>query len=417
MSKTIVISLCSTLDPLSGHGLRATRIAKSLAKTGYQVKLIGFSCHPIDATAEAFRKEFQQLSSRISTIPLELEEKQYKLFEEYFSNTYMEIVRAFRLLPATFEYNLLIERIKPSILTICSGHPIFRFSSNILNSAKLVIDLQDILFETAAYMRGWSTKHLFSIVLRILEVSQLKSSEGIITVSWSIANYLQNLLKGKKIIVCPNAPSINELLSLDVMLDVDNTPLVNYVKNSSKIKLVYLGKLEPRIRGLEELCKAIAELPQRIKEKFLFIFIGDGILKTYIQNYLSSNDVNVILPGRLQRREALTVAKFCDAALLPYPITKLINIQGALPSKLFEYVYLGLPIIMPRLPDSLRVAGSLAVCYNNITELKQILSNFYDFCFVDERAREEAKKRLLREYTWDAFEKKLIEFYEKLIQS
>ncbi|HZK76703.1 MAG TPA: glycosyltransferase [Candidatus Kapabacteria bacterium] len=110
--------------------------------------------------------------------------------------------------------------------------------------------------------------------------------------------------------------------------------------------LVYVGGLQEG-RGLEILLKALSLLPPTIVHVLL---IGDGILRPQLERNRSELGIESIVhfAGALPSDEALRLAAACDVGLsLIEPISR--SYELALPSKLFEYMMCGIPVVSSRL--------------------------------------------------------------------
>lgn len=107
------------------------------------------------------------------------------------------------------------------------------------------------------------------------------------------------------------------------------------VNSSPTIKMVYAGLLGIA-QGLVELCKNI-ELPS----DFVFHIYGSGPEKESLKAYLKSSGKNIIYKGSLSRKQLHKELIHYDLTIIP--LVK--RIYGSVPSKIFEYSRLGLPLL------------------------------------------------------------------------
>ncbi len=93
------------------------------------------------------------------------------------------------------------------------------------------------------------------------------------------------------------------------MHDIDNIAknLKISAKYTDKIIITFVGRLY-KWKGVEQSILAIKNLPLVIKEKIVFIIIGDGEDFLNLKK-LSSSEPNVKLFGKLQREEAISILK------------------------------------------------------------------------------------------------------------
>jgi len=106
---------------------------------------------------------------------------------------------------------------------------------------------------------------------------------------------------------------------------------------SQKILLFYAGLLGVA-QGVLEVCEKM-ELAQL---NFEFHIFGDGAEKAQIEKYIKQHpEKNIVFHGMLERSELLTRLESFDVALVPLKT----RIYGSVPSKIFEYSALGIPIL------------------------------------------------------------------------
>ena len=108
-------------------------------------------------------------------------------------------------------------------------------------------------------------------------------------------------------------------------------------ESETKIKLFYAGLLGVA-QGVLELCEKMDTRDLNIA----FHIFGDGAEKVAIENYIKSHtEKNIIFHGMLDRKELIKRLALFDIALVPLKT----RIYGSVPSKIFEYSGLGLPIL------------------------------------------------------------------------
>ncbi len=105
---------------------------------------------------------------------------------------------------------------------------------------------------------------------------------------------------------------------------------------------VYLGGLQQG-RGLEKLIEAMNSSPYHL------LLIGDGNLRSRLEARAMSN---IHFAGSMQSDEALRVVAACNVGMsLIEPVS--LSYELALPSKHFEYMMCGIPIVSSRIPHVL----------------------------------------------------------------
>jgi glycosyltransferase involved in cell wall biosynthesis len=118
----------------------------------------------------------------------------------------------------------------------------------------------------------------------------------------------------------------------------------------SRFKVVYLGSLEAKIRGLDDLVMSIKFLvkSQGFKDITL-VFVGDGDMKNELIEFVRRLGLsqNVIFTGALPRNEAWKWLQIADVAVVPHK--KSLATEFTIPTKLFEYMAAGKVIIASNL--------------------------------------------------------------------
>lgn len=167
----------------------------------------------------------------------------------------------------------------------------------------------------------------------------LKHATLVTTIAESAKKYLFSLYK-RKIAVVPQG------------FDIAAMP---HRKSSTKKYIAgYLGAINGRL----DLDLLITVAKNLHKEKFLLIGKVENddnapLLNTKKFNRLL-NQKNVNWIGHLSRKKALEVLQECHVGLIPYDSSLLFN-QTSYPMKVFEYLWLGLPVLSCTLPELQRL--------------------------------------------------------------
>ena len=112
-------------------------------------------------------------------------------------------------------------------------------------------------------------------------------------------------------------------------------PKLSATLPSGKIRLVYAGLLGVA-QGILTLCKQL-ELPEQVE---LHLY-GSGTETEAIQEYIASSGKHIVYKGSLSRKRLHQELLDYDISLVPL----IKRIYGSVPSKIFEYAKLGLPMI------------------------------------------------------------------------
>lgn len=201
-------------------------------------------------------------------------------------------------------------------------------------------------------------------------------------------------------------------------IDVNNFPLVDELAVGTswldkKNEVCYVGGIS-KIRGIQEICEAMAIVKSNVRLNLCGLFI-EPTIEEKVKSGVGWFNVNEL--GFLDRPEVRDTYSRSVAGLVTlHPI---INYLDALPVKMFEYMSAGIPVIASDFPlwreiiegnqcgllvDPLnpeQIAEAIDYLVNNPEEAKQMGNN--------------GKMAVLSSYNWIAEEKKLTDFYAKIL--
>ncbi len=190
---------------------------------------------------------------------------------------------------------------------------------------KIILNVSD-LWPLAAIELNALKKDSFShSVSLFLEKYIYKKATVILGQSNEIITHIQQLFPEKPCYLYRNFP--DHEIQKPVFISNKNKP----------IKLFYAGLLGVA-QGVFELCKKMNLENLNIA----FHIFGDGAEKVQIENYIKENPLkNIYFHGMLERNELISGLSSFDIALVPLKT----RIYGSVPSKIFEYSTLGIPIL------------------------------------------------------------------------
>ncbi|WP_418510461.1 glycosyltransferase family 4 protein [Corallibacter sp.] len=187
---------------------------------------------------------------------------------------------------------------------------------------KLILNVSDLWpiagLELGAFKKNFSYK-----LLERIERFNYKKADLVLGQSEEILAHITSIFPEKNTFLYRNFP------------DFDPPKLVEKPTNHGKIKMVYAGLLGIA-QGIYKLC---TELDY---SNIQFHVYGAGAEKESIENLIATNpELDIVYHGEIARSEL-------HQALLQYDLTiiPLLNrIYGSVPSKIFEYGKLGLPML------------------------------------------------------------------------
>jgi glycosyltransferase involved in cell wall biosynthesis len=194
-----------------------------------------------------------------------------------------------------------------------------------LKRKKIILNVSDLWPLAAIELNALSADSFSHKVSLFLEKFIYKKSSLILGQSDEIITHVKTLLPEKKCHLYRNFPDHQ-------IADFKTTPTENQT-----IKLFYAGLLGVA-QGVLEVCEKM-NLENLNMEFHLF---GDGAEKVQIEAYIKDNpQKNIVFHGMLERHELISRLATFDVALVPLKT----RIYGSVPSKIFEYSALGIPIL------------------------------------------------------------------------
>ena len=195
-----------------------------------------------------------------------------------------------------------------------------------LKGKKIILNVSD-LWPLAAIELGALKAGTFSHKISLyFERFIYKKATVILGQSEEIVSHVKQMFPNKDCHLYRNFPD-HQLEGFEIKNNTDKP----------KIQLFYAGLLGVA-QGVLEVCEKmdIAHLD------FEFHIFGDGAEKSQIESYIKQHpEKNIIFHGMLERQELLSRLESFDVALVPLKT----RIYGSVPSKIFEYSAIGIPIL------------------------------------------------------------------------
>ncbi len=202
------------------------------------------------------------------------------------------------------------------------------------------------------------------------------------------------------------APAPQERADFRAKIGVDSTtPL-----------LAYTGLVLKEQRGLDQVLEALEFLPE-----YHLIVLGprhhknDARLMESAKNIGVETRVHLLEPVH-HSRVAPTI-RSCDVAIVPFQDATL-SYRYAMPNKLFEALFSGLPVCVSNLPDMREAVETLgrgrAMDQTNPKDIAATIAYLFENRASYTMTRE-AWADLVREFSWSAQEDKLYRLYQKLV--
>ena len=315
-----VLIITSYFPPETGAASnRIFHLADGLQQRGFKVSVIT----PLPNYPKG--KIFPEYKGKFKHTSIENDITIHRLWI-YASNSKNKLLRLFAMLSYSFSLIWFYTFNKiPKTVIVQSPPLLVAFTSMLFLKRKgrnLILNVSDLWpiagLELGAFKKGFSYT-----MLEKIERFNYKRASLIFGQSEEILEHVSSLFPEKETVLYRNYPDFEP-------------PIIDAAVTSSKrIKLVYAGLLGIA-QGIFKLCEHLEY------SNIEFHIYGAGAEKSKIETFIANNpDLPIIYHGEVTRDQL-------HQALMQYDITiiPLLNrIYGSVPSKIFEYARLGLPML------------------------------------------------------------------------
>ncbi len=216
-------------------------------------------------------------------------------------------------------------------------------------------------------------------------------------------------LKRENVICVPNTPDL-ELFVAGNELETND---------SNSFRLVYSGGIDP-LRGIQNVIPIVPEIVKLIPE-FEFVILGDGRYLQELKQLATSYHLEKVIDfkGFCSIEVMKDIIKSCHVGV--YPQLKYEGIDETMPTKLYQYCALGLPVISSdhTLPKEFIEQYDCGFTLNFETEKTKFVDVLFDLKHHELKRREmgaRGKNAIHQYYNWNATVIPLIEMYNQLVK-
>lgn len=315
-----VLIITSYFPPESGAASnRIFHLAEGLQKHDYDVTVVTpLPNYPTGKIFENYRGKFRHTSIKNQI-------KIHRLWI-YASNSKNKLSRLIAMLSYSFSLVwFFIWNPIPNKVIVQSPPLLVAFTCILFLRSKkrqLILNVSDLWpiagLELGAFKKNFSYK-----LLEHIEFFNYKHASMILGQSDEILSHIQTIVKDKKLFLYRNYPDF----------EIQNNPI--FQPSEGKIKIVYAGLL-----GIAQgIYRLVQELDYSTIELHIY---GAGAEQQLIENYIKNHPgLPLYYYGELSRSDLHQELLSYDLAIIPL----LNRIYGSVPSKLFEYARLGLPML------------------------------------------------------------------------
>jgi glycosyltransferase involved in cell wall biosynthesis len=378
----------------SPQDVRPRREAEALINAGYEVDMICLRLpdQPKKESVYGVNVYRVNMSKSRST-----KRKYITLYTKFF------ILAFFKLNKLFFKnrYDVIHVHNMPDFLVFLSVIPkIF--------GAKVVLDLHDPTPEMLMTKFSEGDESKLTKLLKWQEKMSIKFSHSVITTNKSFVDRF--VLRGcppEKINTVMNSPQ--ESVFTKAAANSQKKP------NENKFILMYHGLIVERY-GLEDLVNAVKLLKNKIPEIELVIY-GDGeyvpVLLKIIEE-LRLNDT-ITYFGTLSLDEIAKIIPICDIGIIPNRLGPFTQIN--FPTRIFEYLHMKKPVIVPRTQGINDYFDDGSIFYfdaGSAEDLARVIFNIYS---NQAKVVEVVNKghEIYQKYRWESQSKNLIKTYKEML--
>ncbi len=216
------------------------------------------------------------------------------------------------------KYNLVIIQ-TPTLFAAASAMTLFKG----VYRRKCVLNVSDIWPSTAVDLGVMKAGSLSYKVMAYLEKKLYKKADAILGQSNEILTHVAEFQPNKKVFLYRNLQKY----------EIASEPR----SKGNPFRVIFAGML-----GVAQDVFSIVQNVDFRRIGVEFHIVGGGSQYDAIKEYLITNpDCNIILHGVVPKEEMAKEYKLVDAAIVPLTV----NIKGAFPSKIFDILPMGLPIL------------------------------------------------------------------------
>jgi glycosyltransferase involved in cell wall biosynthesis len=275
--------------------------------------------------------------------------------------------------------------------------------------AKL-FSIPHILEVNAPLLAGPRRRLKFYGLVRLIEGMVFRLTNGVVLTTNNLRDYVERMgVKDINLHVIPDGVDIEKF-----------RPITKKDENSlKKLKLEnsfvigFVGSLMPR-QGLEVLIEACKSLKYKIELPLKYFIIGTGRREKRLKNIVKNYDLekDFIFLKDIKHEDIPSYINLMDICVLPN-----MSIYSS-PIKIFEYMAMKKPVILPRKGQPLDIFTHLEDCFFIEPGNKEQLIEAIQLLSEDENLRKKlganAREKVSRQFTWLKSAEKTIEVYNNL---
>lgn len=384
---------------------RISGLAENLKEDGHQVEILtGFPSYPSGIKPDGYKRKIY-MDEEINGIKIyryyTYASPKVNLFNRLLNYLSFMISSLFFLFKKE-KYDVIITSSPPLFISI-SAWPI-----SALKKTPLVFDVRDIWPDVAEEIGQISRGGFQYKILDKMANFLYKKSDLITTVT----NMKKEKLKSKGISNEKIKYISNGFDKIFLENDIDNK-IVDEFNLKEKFTLVYAGNV-----GLAQGLDIIIDAAENLKDynDIQFLIIGDGLEKDELEQRAKKAELNNLkFLGLYPHKKIYTFLRYSDASIIPL---KNENLKDSVPSKLFESLGAGCPVILSAAGESAKIVndsnGGLTVEPGDSAALKDAILQLYNNEDLKRDFSKNGQAYVLENFTREKIAKKLSVVLENL---
>ena len=339
MKENILVIQQHFYPEVAATGQLLLDLCEDLVKTGYKVKVI--TGNPTEVPQEIQRRNILRKENYKG---IEVFRLKNTTFSKYRMTGRVLNYLSFHFL--IFFHMLFCER--PDLVFVLSTPPFISFSGLMLKMfkrSKVIYNVQDLFPDLAVQLGKLKNKPFIGFLKKLSKLIERKTDKVVVVGEYMEKKIREELLKATY--------RSNHIVTIHNWADGDKIKVLrqkdgenNYLKKKWELKGKFVVLYSGNIGYLHEFDTIIATAESLAKEgtrEIVFVFIGEGIKKRYIEEKVREKGLNNILFFPYQSREILTYSLgLADVSL----VTLEKGFEGmVVPSKIYGILASGRPVI------------------------------------------------------------------------
>jgi glycosyltransferase involved in cell wall biosynthesis len=374
------------LTDTDGKSIRILNLAELFNKLGFAVTLVVSECVSTKAG------KFTVIETKT---PLNDTAPNNILKKIFYHINQMIMLFGFYMKLAVLRTNydvIISEQVGPEI------NALFAYIFSKIRKVPFVYDYDDPTIELGMLFYNCSMYDLRLLHTLISKKILLRNANLVLTASESIKRrILEDVGKNKRVYVFYNSPRMD-----DIYVNEDRNRLREKLGlNMNSFIVSYLGN--PPLWGIDTCIQILVNCAKAFgyDEKVLFLIIGGGKWEEYYHKIIENSQLTdrIIITGRKTRESALEYFAASDVCCFPFE-PNCASVHMA-PTKLFEAMALGIPILCPRLPNLVQILGDDGIYFDEVSDLIKKIR----WCLTNQeklnKIASNLKFRYLHEYAWE----------------